>query len=269
MTLALLTPGFPTAPASFIAYSPASWPAGFELAPRFRRNPMLKRDLLPSAMVVATLTLLGSPAGAVGQAHRTGIGWAAGGVYVTELNSHPLPGYEPLGARELLPGLGYAVGLHVDKWYGGSARLGFRLRGFYEQPSGDEFTGGRDITTLSGDLSVLLRPLSAAGDAPVLPYLTVGGGGIRYDLGASSTFAGSDASYDGVARVLPLISFGVGWDVPRVWSWDTYPVGLRFEAADLMVLRSPLRRTSDWQRHGSVHHLQFTIGLYSAFGQIR
>jgi hypothetical protein len=41
------------------------------------------------------------------------------------------------------------------------------------------------------------------------------------------------------------------------------------EAADQMTFGSPLRRVSDGERYGRVHHLRLTVGAYTAVGLIR
>jgi hypothetical protein len=61
-----------------------------------------------------------------------------------------------------------------------------------------------------------------------------------------------------------MVAFGVGADVPAMWNWTSFPVKARFEVADHLTIGSPLKRQLDQSRHGPVHHVQFTVGLYSA-----
>jgi hypothetical protein len=223
------------------------------------------RGLLPTAAVAAAIALLSAPHHAAGQARRYGIGWTAGAAYVTDLNAHPLPGYEA-NPRPISPGLGYMLGLHLEKWLDEGDRLGVRAQGSYQQPRADLARPGehRAINAFSADLSLLFRILSPMRTGAVLPYLMMGGGGSWYDVGPADAFAGADASYDGRLLPMPLAILGLGADTPVVGMWDNDPIRIRFELADHVVVRSPLRRTSDWQRHGSVHQLRLTVGVYTA-----
>lgn len=231
---------------------------------------MQTRRFLPTAGVAAVLALLSAPDHAVSQVHRYGIGWTAGAGYMTELNANPLPGYEA-DPRQVSPGLGYTLGLHVEKWNGGSGRFALRAQGSFQQPRVDMAWRGqrRAVNAFSGDVSMLFRLLSPKREGAVLPYLMVGGGAGWFDMGAATALVGADASYDGQPSPLPIMTFGLGADTPSVGRWDNDRLRIRFELADHLLLRSPLRRTSDWQRHGSVHQLRFTIGVYSATGSVR
>jgi hypothetical protein len=226
---------------------------------------MRTRGLLLTAAFAAAIALLSAPQHAVAQVRHWGIGWTAGASYVTDLNSHPLPGYEA-DPRPILPGLGYTLGLHMERWLDGGGRFGVRAQGSFQQPRADLAWRGehRAINAFSGDLSLLLRLLSPMRSGAVLPYLMMGGGAAWYDLGPADAFAGADASYDGHLRPMPLAIFGLGVDTPQVGMWDNDPIRIRFELADHMVVRSPLRRTSDWQRHGSVHQVRLTVGVYTS-----
>jgi hypothetical protein len=226
---------------------------------------MRTRGLLPTAAIAAAIALLSAPHHAGAQVDRFGIGWTAGAAYVTDLNSHPLPGFEA-NPRSIAPGLGYTLGLHMEKWLDGGARFGVRAQGSFQQPRADLAWRGehRVMNAYSADLSLLFRLLSPARTGAVLPYLMMGGGGSWYDVGPEDDFAGTDASYDGRLSPLPLAIVGLGADTPPIGRWDNDPLRIRFELANHMVVRSPLRRTSDWQRHGSVHQLRFTVGVYTA-----
>jgi len=225
---------------------------------------MHTRPAAPFAAALLGLLLLWPARDAEAQAHRYGAGWTVGGSYVTELNvdaTGPSP-------TAIDPGLGFLLGLHLERWYGASGRFGVRTQGAYLQPRVDWTTGERKIDVASADVSVLMRLADPRREGAVLPYLTAGVGGIWYDLGTGddSFFAGADAYHDGASRVLPLVALGLGADVPSPWSWDSSPVRFRVEVADHVTFGSPLRRLADGSRHGPVHHVRFTLGAYSAVG---
>lgn len=208
--------------------------------------------------LVAGLLLI--PAEAQAQSPRTfGAGWAAGASYVTEVNPDAA-----IGATEVSPGAGFVVGMYVDRWMGGTQRVGVRVQGAYEQPRFDWVDGRRKIDTGSADVSLMLRPLSPM-DGDVLPYLAGGLGAVWYDLGSGSpvSFPQAGVLHDGRSRLLPTGVLALGVDVPFPLEWHRLPVSLRFEAADHITIRSPLKRVSDGDRLGAVHHFRFTVGLYS------
>jgi hypothetical protein len=223
------------------------------------------RRTAPVAAALAGMVLLTAANSAESQVHRYGAGWTVGGTYVTDLNIDATTG-EGVSPTPIAPGLGFTLGLHLEKWYGSSGKMGVRYQGSYQQPR-VEWTGGqKKIDVVSADVSVLYRFTDPAVEGAVLPYLTLGVGGIWYDLGRgrSLTFNGADAFYDGAGRVLPMVAFGIGADVPAMWNWTSFPVKARFEVADHLTIGSPLKRQVDQSRHGPVHHVQFTVGLYSA-----
>lgn len=198
------------------------------------------------------------------QVHRYGAGWSAGGAYLTDLNSGARA-QGGLAAREISPGVGFVFGLHVDRWYGDDGRIGVRYQGAYQQPRMDWVRGERKIDALSADVSALYRILEPGDPGQVLPYVTLGLGGIWYDLGTGQDtfFPEADAFHDGSSRILPAAILGVGADVPFPWGWDGAPVRVRVEVADHLSFGSPIRQASDGSRYGAVHNLRFTIGAYS------
>lgn len=230
---------------------------------------MQVRGVLSATSLVVVLALVCAPRDGVAQVHRYAIGWTAGAEYVTELNSHPHPSLQ-LDARSISPGLGFTLGLHVERWIGMAGRVGVRAQGSYQQPRVDLAWRDerREINSFSGDVALMFRLISPSRQGAFLPYLVAGGGASWYDLGPANAFDGADASYDGQLRPMPLATIGLGVDTPAVGSWDNDPIRVRLELADHLVLRSPLRRTSDWQRHGAVHQMRFTVGVYSALGWI-
>ncbi len=207
-----------------------------------------------------------APVHLVAQTHPWGAGWTAGLTDIGALNTDAsLPGGGAPAPIE--PGAGALLALHVDRWYLDDGRLGVRVQGAYQQPRLDWGASTRRIDTFSADLSLLVRPLSPDDEPPLIPYLALGAGGIWYDLGRGreTSFADADARHDGRQRLTPVGLVAIGFDVPIPWSWYRQEVRVRVEAADHVSLRSPLRRLSDGDRHGPVHHLRFTIGLHSAF----
>jgi hypothetical protein len=212
------------------------------------------------ALGVAVALLLSAPDQVDAQsANVFGAGWSAGVTHVTDVNADA-----PNGAQAIEPGTGFVVGLYVDRWLGTIGRLGVRTQASYQQPRFDWSDGRRKIDTGSADLSVLFRPILPS-EGNVLPFLTAGVGGIWYDLGTSQTptYAEADAYHDGRSRILPTAVVGLGVDLPFPMEWNRLPVSLRVEAADYITINSPLRSLESGDRHGAVHNLRFSIGLYS------
>jgi hypothetical protein len=201
---------------------------------------------------------------AAAQAYRYGAGWTVGGSDLTALNPDG-------GGISLDPDPSFLVGLHLERSYGATGQFVLRYQGTYLAPQLDWSAGERTIDAVSLDVSGLLRILDPTEPRTVLPYLMAGAGGIWYDLGRgpNTSYPVANAYHDGGSRVLPLVAFGLGVDVPLGLTWDNSPVRLRVEGADQMTFGSPLRRVSDRERYGPVHHLRFTIGAYAAVQLIR
>ena len=198
-----------------------------------------------------------------GQAFRYGAGWTLGGSYLTELNPDA-------AGTALEPGLGFLFGLHLERGYGNDARFAVRYQGTYMNVQMPWVDGDRNIDAVSADVAVLARALNPR-EYTIWPYLMAGGGGVWYDLGRGpiSSFPQADAYHDGSSFVLPFATAGVGVDLPMGWTWDTWPVRVRLEAADQMTFGSPLRQLSDQDRYGPVHHLRFTFGAYTGVEYLR
>jgi hypothetical protein len=187
-----------------------------------------------------------------------GAGWSAGASHVTEMNPDAAA-----GAVEVSPGTGFVFGLFADRWIGTDQRFGVRAQASYQQPRFDWATGERKIDTGSVDATLLVRPVVPE-DGSVLPYLGLGAGAIWYDLGTTETdFPQAGAFHDGRSRILPTGVVALGVDFSAPFDWHRLPVSVRLEAADHITVRSPLKRVTDGERHSAVHHLRFTIGLYS------
>ncbi|CAN5783430.1 hypothetical protein BH23GEM11_BH23GEM11_08630 [soil metagenome] len=213
--------------------------------------------------VLPLLTLgLVVPEAAEAQFHRYAAGFTAGGSHVTVLNPDA-----PGNALALEPGAGAMFGLHADRWYGSTGRLGLRYQAAYQQPTFDWQPGERRISALSGDVSAMLRPIAPGADNRVLPYLTAGAGGMWYDLGTgdSTSFNQAAAFHDGGSRLIPVVLLAAGLDVGIPWHWGSSPVWVRAEIADHVALNSPIRKLSDRARYGAVHHYRFSVGLHSVF----
>jgi hypothetical protein len=227
-----------------------------------------KRSFRQGALALALRVALGTalaaalaltPDTAEAQAHRWGAGFSTGGTWLSDLN----PGAD---AEAVAPGLGAFLALHADRWYGQDARIGVRYQVAYQQPRFNWVPGERKIDAASADVSALFRLVPPAQAGAALPWVTVGLGGIWYDLGRGEpTFYGAaDAYHDGGSRVLPVAVFGAGVDLDFPWQFQSDLVRLRLEVADHMAIGSPLRRTTDNERYGPVHNLRFSVGLYSA-----
>jgi hypothetical protein len=202
------------------------------------------------------------------QAYRYGAGWTVGGSYLTSLNPDPASAT----ALELDPGLGFLFGVHLERAYGSIGRFALRYQGTYLQPQFQWAAGERTIDAVSADVSGLIRLMDPTDAGAIQPYVMAGAGGIWYDLGRgpATSYPIADAYHDGGSRVLPLAAFGIGVDAPLFdLTWDASPVRLRFEVGDHMTFGSPLKRVSDRERYGPVHHVRFTIGAFAAIDPIR
>ncbi len=221
------------------------------------------------ALVALTGLLVVSVAdSAEAQIPKYGAGFTAGASHIGELNS----GAQGFGGGvpvQLKPGTGYVLGLHFDSWYGQTRRIGVRYAGGYQQPQVDWTTGERKIDVATADISLMLRPIVPENEAPVIPYLAAGLGGIWYDMGRGRqvNFDSADAYYDGTSRVLPAALVGIGFDIllPPSLEWYALPIRIRLEAADYISFNSPFKQISDASRYGAVHNFRFTVGAYSSF----
>jgi hypothetical protein len=217
--------------------------------------------LAPAAALAALFLVAAAPSEAEAQPHRLGAGFTTGGTWLSDLN----PGASA-NTVAISPGVGAVFGIHADRWYGEAGQIGVRYQAAYQQPRLDWVPGERKINAGSADVSVLYRINAPEEPGELLPYAMVGFGGIWYDLGRGEpTFYGAADSYhDGSSRVLPVVTFGVGVDLDLPWQFQRDLVRVRVEVADHMAIGSPLRQTSTEERYGPVHHVRFSIGLYSA-----
>ena len=122
---------------------------------------------------------------------------------------------EPAPSPELNPDSGAPVGLspttvpvlglHFDRWFGGSERVGFRVAGAWQAPDVPWVQGNRTIDVVSGDVSLLVRLITTRDDEglSVLPYVLGGFGGIWYDLGEGDQagFPAAETFHDGERRI--------------------------------------------------------------------
>lgn len=214
----------------------------------------------PTLAALTTAGLLLLPQAAASQVHPLGAGWIAGVSDVGELNADAT-------GQELTPGAGFIVGVHVDRWFGTSGRLGVRTQVSFQQPEVPWNADERSISTFAADVSLLVRLATPENDLPVLPYLAGGVGGVWYEMGNGplTDFPGAGAYYDGDSQILPVGLLAAGVDIPTGLRWAGNQVAVRLEAADHVTLQSPLRSLSDQDRYGAVHQLRLTVGLHSAF----
>lgn len=237
---------------------------------RTAERTVLRLPAFGAAWLLVGAVVLTGPVSA--QTPEYGAGFTLGATHVESLNpGATVSNGDPV---ELEPGLGFAFGMHLDRWYGAETMVGVRFQGSYQQTELPWSSGDRDINVVAGDVSVLVRPIAPEPDESLIPYLTVGLGGVWYDMGRGpqTNFAPADAYYDGSSRIMPALLGGLGLDIllPPSLGWDGHPVRVRLEAADQMTLNSPLKQLSESSRYGEIHHLRFTIGAYSAvslFGQ--
>ncbi len=200
-------------------------------------------------------------------AGQVAAGWTAGAGSFSDLN--PDSG-APVG---LAPTTVRVLGLHFDRWFGGSERVGFRLAGAWQAPDVPWVQGDRTIDVVSGDVSLMVRLITTRDDEglSVLPYVMGGFGGIWYDLGDGDPagFPAAGTFHDGERRISPVAVYGAGLDLGLPFRWFGNPMRLRVEAADHYALESPLLHLSSGDREGPVHNYRVTLGLYSLLGPLR
>lgn len=156
----------------------------------------------------------------------------------------------------------------MDQGYGAAGPLGLRLQGAWQQPRIDWVQKTRRIDSLSGDLSLVIRPIPAdpGEGVGVFPYLVVGGGGVWYDLGRGprTVFPEAGAMHDGSRRVSPTVVLAAGLDLSIPVRWFGNPLALRLEASNHRALDAPLRHPGTGEALDAVDNRRIGIGL-SAF----
>ncbi len=225
------------------------------------------------ALVAALALFALAAAPAAAQNYRASVGWHGGALWIGSLNS----GAEAIGGGEegtpavdIEPGVSWVAGVQYDRWYG-SGILGLRLNGGFGQHQMEWSNGERDINVWLADASVVLRPMrpSRAG-ASVLPWVSLGVGGVRYGFGegGATDFAEANATYTGSNQFQLAAVGGVGFDVATPWTFDYSPIFVRLQGSDHMAFESGLVETSTGDEFDSVHNVRVSLGLYTGVGTL-
>jgi len=202
------------------------------------------------------------------QDYRTGVGYNAGGIWFSDLNSGAT-GEAGIAPAAIALDPGWIIGLQAEHWIG-SGRIGGRLNGALTQRPLDLPGRDRDISVWMLDADLLLRLLPAEPDRVFNMFLSLGAGAVRYKLGSGDPvhFAAGDASHDGDDGPQLAAAGGVGFDFLTAWTWDRQPIGVRFEVVDHVSLESPLDPISG-SDFSPVHNVRLVIGLFTGVGSLR
>jgi len=215
--------------------------------PRFRRA---------AAGAAALLALAAAPA--LAQDHTTAAGYGAGMVNFGAFN----PG---TGAPDFALDPGLIVTAFGESWHAAGGWMGAKLAGGWTQsplPLGGE--DARDINTWMLDASLLLRLMPPRDGGSFMPWVSAGGGLIHYGLGTGApVFYGEQGViYPGDDQIQWTAVVGGGLDLlPRGFRVGGTPIGLRFEVADHVTLRSPFRAFEDEATLGPIHNIRFGASL--------
>lgn len=210
------------------------------------------------ATLVTGLLLLAAPLTA--QDHAGSIGYGGGGIWFSDFNAG--------GDRvRLALETGWVVNAHFEEWFG-SRRVGLRLNGAFSQRAldGSEPVDAVDMWLGGGD--VMLRLLSARPSRTFSPFVALGGGMVRYNLGSAALrFIEEGAVSTGGAHLSATVSAGFGFDLFPQFSLFGTRSGIRIEAIDHLALNSPFR-TPDGAEFDPVHNVRVSLSLLGLIGAI-
>jgi hypothetical protein len=204
--------------------------------------------------VVASLVLAASPS--LAQDHTTAAGYGIGFIRPGALN----PGAP---GAELALDAGWVATAFGETWHVADGRMGARLNGAFTQRPLQVGEEARDINTWMLDASVIVRLLPPAEENVVNPFLSAGGGLVRYGLGRGAQLFLPEAgvTYAGDDEVQWALVGGAGLDItPPGFRLGAAPLGIRLEVANHVVLRSPFRGADD-ERLGPIHNIRAGISL--------
>jgi hypothetical protein len=155
----------------------------------------MRRTALAAAAAATVAFASAVPAEA--QNYKSAVGVYGGGVWYSDLNrgSSQLDGFGDLPATLRLPARGIG-GAQLERYFGNSRQIGLRLNGaFSESPLRrravvNPFTGlvipEEDIGPMNvwfGDLDLMVRFLPRRADRTFVPFASIGGGVVHYNLG--------------------------------------------------------------------------------------
>lgn len=183
-----------------------------------------------------------------------------------------------------------AIGGGLEWWFGGSRRVGLRADATYtespfqlEWDNPDDLTPGSDdvqteldqfgtVDTWMANASLMIRLLEPTVDRRFAPFISVGGGFVRWDTENETVddlrLEEVDAQIYREAQSEGAIFGSIGTDV-----FLTENVALRLEAKDYYNPSSPYLMLStlsgDRKHHDGGHNLLWTAGLQFMFGGAR
>jgi hypothetical protein len=234
-------------------------------------NKILKRVVLSAGLVaLAALPL------------EAQTGWGALGIHAGWMN----PAHHAQGTQT---GLGFdetvGVGGSLDFWFGQARRWGIGLEGTYagwnewDTDFGGDF--GHPVTYANYDASLQFRLAQATLNTRVLPWLSLGVGGVttnpdddpdsRFPTdpglcanggGTSCQFLPADVMLHTAAQTQLAVVGGIGLD------WFLTPnTAIRLEAKDYWTDRSPYRMISTGEFHDGGHNILLNGGLAFYLGR--
>lgn len=186
-----------------------------------------------------------------------------------------------------------AIGGHLEKWFG-SGRMGLRLDASYtttpwildfdEDANGTPSASAQSILSSYGDVGIwladadlMLRILSPKIDRRFAPFLSLGGGFVRWDNNQSDTqgefdlrVPEADVQIYGYAQSEPAITGSIGTDF-----FLSRSVALRLEAKDYYNPNSPYivlsnigdsKSAGGSRHHDATNQMVYTAGLAFLFG---
>jgi hypothetical protein len=208
---------------------------------------MIRTRAIRIVLAAGLLLAAAAPAGA--QDHDGTIGYGGGGIWFGDL--------DPAG--QVVLGAGWLADAHIERWYG--RRIGVRLHGAFTQRPLQMPESAPTINTWMADGALLLYLLPSRPGRAVAPFVSAGGGVVAYGLGRGSPLqVGEDLVYRGDEDRQPSALAGFGLDLFPDWNWFDTRVGVRLEAADHVVLRSPFRSAAG-ETFGPVHNVRVTLSL--------
>lgn len=193
---------------------------------------LLRRNCL---LFIAALTVA-TPATA--QEHAVAAGYGAGFIQPGAFN----PG---VAGTDLSMDAGWVITIFGEGWHIADGRVGARLNGAFTRRPLQLGEESRDIAMLAADASIVGRLLPATPDNTMAPFVSVGGGIVRYGLGRGVPlqFPESGVVYPGESEIRWALVGGAGVDImPAGFRISDTPLGIRIEVANHMVLRSPIGR---------------------------